>query len=216
MVTSFLGVPRFELEEVEERTRVPGVAIGLAWTPVGGDVLVIEATRMPGKRTLTLTGQLGDVMKESVQAALSWVRSHADELGIAPEFWETSDIHVHVPAGAIPKDGPSAGVTMTTALVSLLTGRRVRPGLAMTGEVSLAGRVLPVGGIKEKVLAAHRAGIRTLVMPARNAKNLIEDVPARVRDEMTVHLADSVQDVLKWAIEESPSWPEVERMALSS
>jgi len=216
VVTSFLGVPRFELEEVEERTRVPGVAIGLAWTPVGGDVLVIEATRMTGKRTLTLTGQLGDVMKESVQAALSWVRSHADELGIAPEFWETSDIHVHVPAGAIPKGGPSAGVTMTTALVSLLTGRRVRPGLAMTGEVSLAGRVLPVGGIKEKVLAAHRAGIRTLVMPARNAKNLMEDVPAQVRDQMTVHLVDSVQDVLKWALEESPSWREMERMALSS
>ncbi|HEY7542594.1 MAG TPA: endopeptidase La [Methylomirabilota bacterium] len=216
VVTSFLGVPRFELEEVEERTRVPGVAIGLAWTPVGGDVLVIEATRMPGKRTLTLTGQLGDVMKESVQAALSWVRSHADELGIAPEFWETSDIHVHVPAGAIPKDGPSAGVTMTTALVSLLTGRRVRSGLAMTGEVSLAGRVLPVGGIKEKVLAAHRAGIRTLVIPSRNAKNLMEDVPAKVRDEMTVHLADSVRDVLKHALEDAPTWPEVERMALSS
>ncbi|HZO44233.1 MAG TPA: endopeptidase La [Methylomirabilota bacterium] len=216
VVTSFLGVPRFELEEVEERTRVPGVAIGLAWTPVGGDVLVIEATRMPGKRTLTLTGQLGDVMKESVQAALSWVRSHADELGIAPDFWETSDIHVHVPAGAIPKDGPSAGVTMTTALVSLLTGRRVRPGLAMTGEVSLAGRVLPVGGIKEKVLAAHRAGIRTLVMPARNAKNLMEDVPAKVRDELTVHLVDSVRDVLQHALEGVPSWPEVERMALTS
>jgi len=216
VVTSFLGVPRFELEEVEERTRVPGVAIGLAWTPVGGDVLVIEATRMPGKRTLTLTGQLGDVMKESVQAALSWVRSHADDLGIAPDFWETSDIHVHVPAGAIPKDGPSAGVTMTTALVSLLTGRRVRPGLAMTGEVSLAGRVLPVGGIKEKVLAAHRAGIRTLVMPARNAKNLMEDVPAKVRDELTVHLVDSVRDVLQHALEDVPSWPEVERMALTS
>jgi ATP-dependent Lon protease len=216
VVTTFLGVPRFELEEVEERTSVPGVAIGLAWTPVGGDVLVIEATRMQGKRTLTLTGQLGDVMKESVQAALSWVRSHADELGIAPEFWETSDIHVHVPAGAIPKDGPSAGVTMTTALVSLLTGRRVRSGLAMTGEVSLAGRVLPVGGIKEKVLAAHRAGIRTLIMPARNAKNLMEDVPARVRDEMTVHLVDSVRDVLKHALEETPAWPEIERMALSS
>ena len=216
VVTSFLGVPRFELEEVEERTRVPGVAIGLAWTPVGGDVLVIEATRMQGKRTLTLTGQLGDVMKESVQAALSWVRSHAHELGIAPEFWETSDIHVHVPAGAIPKDGPSAGVTMTTALVSLLTGRRVHPGLAMTGEVSLAGRVLPVGGIKEKVLAAHRAGIRTLVIPARNAKNLMEDVPARVRDEMTVHMVDSVRDVLKHALEDAPTWPEIERMALSS
>jgi ATP-dependent Lon protease len=216
VVTSYLGVPRFELEEVEERTRVPGVAIGLAWTPVGGDVLVIEATRMPGKRTLTLTGQLGDVMKESVQAGLSWVRSHAHELGIAPDFWETSDIHVHVPAGAIPKDGPSAGITMTTALVSLLTGRRVRPGLAMTGEVSLAGRVLPVGGIKEKVLAAHRAGIRTLVMPARNAKNLMEDVPARVRDEMTVYLVDSVRDVLRHALEDAPSWPEVERMVLTS
>ncbi len=216
VVTSFLGVPRFELEEVEERTRVPGVAIGLAWTPVGGDVLVIEATRMQGKRTLTLTGQLGDVMKESVQAALSWVRSHAEELGIAPDFWETSDIHVHVPAGAIPKDGPSAGVTMTTALVSLLTGRRVRPGLAMTGEVSLAGRVLPVGGIKEKVLAAHRAGIRTVLIPGRNAKNLLEDVPARVRDEMTVHLVDSVRDVLKHALEDTPAWPEIERMALAS
>jgi len=216
VVTSFLGVPRFELEEVEERTRVPGVAIGLAWTPVGGDVLVIEATRMQGKRTLTLTGQLGDVMKESVQAALSWVRSHADELGIAPEFWETSDIHVHVPAGAIPKDGPSAGVTMTAALVSLLTGRRVRRGLAMTGEVSLAGRVLPVGGIKEKVLAAHRAGIRTLLIPGRNAKNLMEDVPARVRNEMTIHLVNSVPEVLKHALEDAPAWPEIERMALLS
>jgi ATP-dependent Lon protease len=216
LVTSFLGVPRFELEEVEERTRVPGVAIGLAWTPAGGDVLFIEATRMKGARTLTLTGQLGDVMKESVQAALSWVRSHSNELGLAPEFWETSDIHVHVPAGAIPKDGPSAGVTMTTALVSLLTGRRVRSGLAMTGEVSLTGRVLPVGGIKEKVLAAHRAGIRTVLLPARNAKNLLEDVPARVRDEMTIHLVDSVADVLKLALESAPTWPEVERMALSN
>src|SRR5881296_1924859 len=216
VVTSFLGVPRFELEEVEERTRVPGVAIGLAWTPAGGDILFVEATRMKGARTLTLTGQLGDVMKESVQAALSWVRSHVDELGIAPDFWEMSDIHVHVPAGAIPKDGPSAGVTMTTALVSLLTGRRVCSGLAMTGEVSLAGRVLPVGGIKEKVLAAHRAGIRTVLLPKRNAKNLIEDVPVRVRDEMTIHLVDSVPDVLRLALEDAPAWPEVEPLALSS
>jgi ATP-dependent Lon protease len=216
LVTSFLGVPRFELEEVEERTRVAGVAIGLAWTPVGGDILFIEATRMQGKRTLTLTGQLGDVMKESVQAALSWVRSHADDLGISPEFWETSDIHVHVPAGAIPKDGPSAGVTMTTALVSLLTGRRVRPGLAMTGEVSLAGRVLPVGGIKEKVLAAHRAGIRTVLLPKRNEKNLIEDVPRAVRDEMTIHLVDNVSDVLRLALEATPVWPEVESLAVTS
>ncbi|MGH7279845.1 MAG: endopeptidase La [Candidatus Rokuibacteriota bacterium] len=201
VVTSFLGVPRFEYEELEERTRVPGVAVGLAWTPAGGDILFIEASRMAGKRTLTLTGQLGDVMKESVQAALSWVRSHAGELTLSPDFWETSDIHVHVPAGAIPKDGPSAGVTMTTALVSLLTGRPVRGGLAMTGEVSLSGRVLPVGGIKEKVLAAHRAGVRTLILPKRNQKNLVEDVPPAVRDVMTVHLVESVGEVLQLALE---------------
>jgi ATP-dependent Lon protease len=216
LVTSFLGVPRFELEEAEERTREAGVAIGLAWTPAGGDILFIEAARMKGARTLTLTGQLGDVMKESVQAALSWVRSHADELGIASNFWETADIHVHVPAGAIPKDGPSAGVTMTTALVSLLTGRRVRPGLAMTGEVSLSGRVLPVGGIKEKVLAAHRAGIRTVLLPRRNEKNLLEDVPARVRDEMTFHLVDSAPDVVRLALEDAPSWVDAEPVTLSS
>ena len=201
VVTSFLGVPRFELEEVEERTRVPGVAIGLAWTPVGGDVLVIEATRMPGKRTLTLTGQLGDVMKESVQAALSWVRSHADELGIAPEFWETSDIHVHVPAGAIPKDGPSAGVTMTTALVSLLTGRRVRPGLAMTGEVSLAGRVLPVGGIKEKVLAAKRGGVREVILPFENEVNVREDLKSEQIGDMQLHYVKSMEEVVDLALE---------------
>ena len=203
LVTSFLGVPRFEFEELEERTREPGVAIGLAWTPAGGDILFIEATRMKGNHTLTLTGQLGDVMKESVQAALSWVRSHATELGIA-DFWETSDIHVHVPAGAIPKDGPSAGITMASALVSLLSGRRVRPGLAMTGEVSLAGRVLPVGGIKEKVLAAHRAGVRTVILPKRNEKNLLEDVAAEVRDKLTIYLVESVADVIRLALEESP------------
>jgi ATP-dependent Lon protease len=199
VVTGFLGVPRFELEEVEERTRVPGVVTGLAWTPAGGDVLFVEASRMKGKGHLTLTGQLGDVMKESVQAALSWVRANAARLGIAPDFWETSDIHVHVPAGAIPKDGPSAGVTMAAALVSLLTDRPVLSGLAMTGEVSLSGRVLPVGGIKEKVLAAHRAGVRTLVLPRRNEKNLLEDVPADVRNVMTVHFADTIDDVLQVA-----------------
>jgi len=204
VVVSFLGVPRFELEEVEQRTRVPGVVTGLAWTPAGGDVLFVEATRMRGARTLTLTGQLGDVMKESVQAALSWVRSHAGELGIDPEFWERSDVHVHVPAGAIPKDGPSAGVTMATALVSLLTGRPVRSDLAMTGEISLSGRVLPVGGIKEKVLAAHRAGLRTVVLPRRNEKNLLEDVPAVVRQSMTVHFADTIGDVLTVALESAP------------
>jgi len=205
VVVSYLGVPRFELEEVEQRTRVPGVATGLAWTPAGGDVLFVEATRMRGAHTLTLTGQLGEVMKESVQAALSWVRSHAGELGIDAEFWEHSDVHVHVPAGAIPKDGPSAGVTMATALVSLLTGRPVRPDLAMTGEISLSGRVLPVGGIKEKVLAAHRAGIRTIVLPRRNEKNLLEDVPAAVRQSLSVHLADTIGDVLAVALEHSPA-----------
>jgi ATP-dependent Lon protease len=181
------------------------VAVGLAWTPAGGDVLFVEASRMDGKRTLTLTGQLGEVMKESVQAALSWVRAHADGFAIAGDFWEKSDIHVHVPAGAIPKDGPSAGVTMTTALVSLLTRRSVRAGVAMTGEVSLSGRVLPVGGIKEKVLAAHRAGMRTVILPKRNEKNLLEDVPPAVREVMTFRLADSVEDVLGWALEEAPA-----------
>jgi ATP-dependent Lon protease len=206
-VTTFLGTPRFEFEELEERTRVPGVVTGLAWTPAGGDILFVEATRMPGAHTLTLTGQLGDVMKESAQTALAWVRSHARDLGVVADFWERSDIHVHVPAGAIPKDGPSAGVTMATALVSLLTGRVVRPGLAMTGEISLSGRVLPVGGIKEKVLAAHRAGVRTLILPRRNDKSLREDVPAAVRDTMTVHLVDSIPEVLEVAFEEAPRLP---------
>jgi ATP-dependent Lon protease len=204
-VTSFLGTPRFEFEELEERTRVPGVVTGLAWTPAGGDILFVEATRMPGTHTLTLTGQLGDVMKESAQTALAWVRSHARELGVARDFWEHSDIHVHVPAGAIPKDGPSAGVTMATALVSLLTGRTVRPALAMTGEVSLSGRVLPVGGIKEKVLAAHRAGVRTVILPRRNEKSLLEDVPQAVRDVMTFHLVDSIPQVLEAALDEVPT-----------
>jgi len=203
-VTSFLGAPRFEFEELEERTRVPGVVTGLAWTPAGGDILFVEATRMPGRHTLTLTGQLGDVMKESAQTALAWVRSHAGELGLAPDFWDRSDIHVHVPAGAIPKDGPSAGVTMTTALVSLLTERPVRPALAMTGEVSLSGRVLPVGGIKEKVLAAHRAGVRTVILPRRNEKSLVEDVPMAVREAMTFHLADSITEVLEAAFGDMP------------
>ena len=209
-VTSFLGAPRFEFEELEQRTGVPGVVTGLAWTPAGGDILFVEATRMPGKRTLSLTGQLGDVMKESAQAALAWVRSHSSQLGIADDFWEYSDIHVHVPAGAIPKDGPSAGVTMATALVSLLTGRAVRSSLAMTGEVSLSGRVLPVGGIKEKVLAAHRAGVRTLILPRRNEKSLMEDVPAAVRDVMTIHLVDSIPEVLAAALDELPTLREVE------
>jgi ATP-dependent Lon protease len=207
LVASLLGAPRWEYEELRERTREAGVAIGLAWTPVGGDVLFVEATRMKGGKTLTLTGQLGDVMKESAQAALSWVRSHAGELGIAPDVWETSDIHVHVPAGAIPKDGPSAGVTMVAALVSLLTGRPVRGDLAMTGEISLSGRVLPVGGIKEKILAARRAGVSTVILPRRNEKNLLEDVQPSVRESMTFHLVDSIPEVLAVAFEETPWRP---------
>jgi ATP-dependent Lon protease len=207
VVTTFLGVPRFELEEIEDRTRVPGVAVGLAWTPTGGDVLFVEATLMKGARTLTLTGQLGEVMKESAQAAMSWVRSHAHALGLPVDFWATSDVHVHVPAGAIPKDGPSAGVTMAVALVSLLSGRAVRPGLAMTGEVSLAGRVLPVGGIKEKVLAAHRAGVRTIILPRRNEKSLLEDIPPQVREVMTFRLVDTLEEVIEVALEEAPAPP---------
>jgi ATP-dependent Lon protease len=205
LVGELLGAPRFVAEELEERTRVPGVAVGLAWTPAGGDILFIEATRMTGSKTLSLTGQLGDVMKESAQAALSWVRSHAGALDIGADFWETSDIHVHIPAGAIPKDGPSAGVTMLTALVSLLTHRVVRPNLAMTGEITLSGRVLPVGGIKEKVLGARRAGVTTVILPARNEKNLLEDVAPDLRRGMTFHLVDSVDQVLRLALEEPAS-----------
>ncbi len=202
LVGELLGAPKHQLEEVAERTRVPGVAVGLAWTPTGGDILFIEATRMKGGKTLTLTGQLGDVMKESVQAALSWARSHASELGIRSDYWETSDLHVHVPAGAIPKDGPSAGVTMVTTLVSLMTQRPVRPRLAMTGEVTLSGRVLPVGGIKEKVLAAKRAGVTTVILPKRNEKHLLEDVPQSAREGMIFHLVESVDQVLDLALED--------------
>ncbi len=207
LVEELLGAPRFVREELEERTRVPGVAVGLAWTPAGGEILFIESTRMKGGKTLVLTGQLGDVMKESAQAALSWVRSHAADLAIRPDFWESSDLHVHIPAGAIPKDGPSAGVTMLTSLVSLLTQRAVRKNLAMTGEITLSGRVLPVGGIKEKVLAAHRVGVRTLVLPSRNEKNLLEDVPREIREAMTFHLVDTADQVLSVALEERPYRP---------
>src|SRR5881296_552020 len=209
VVVSFLGVPRFELEEVEQRTRVPGVVTGLAWTPAGGDVLFVEATRMRGARTLTLTGQLGDVMKESVQAALSWVRSHAGELGIDAEFWEHSDVHVHVPAGAIPKDGPSAGVTMATALVSLLTARPVRPLTAMTGEITLSGNVLPIGGVKEKVLAAKRAGVMHVILPAENRTNVEEDLTPEQLENVSIHYVKTIDEVLALAL---PSTPVEERL----
>ena len=195
----YLGKVRF-ISEVAERTAVPGVATGLAWTPVGGDILFIETSRMPGKGHLEITGQLGDVMKESARAALTYVRSNADALGVDASFLATQDLHIHVPAGAVPKDGPSAGVTIFTALTSLLTGRRVRPDTAMTGECTLRGRVLPVGGIKSKVLAAHRAGLTRVILPQRNARD-IDDVPADVREQMEFVFAEDMAQVLAAALE---------------
>ena len=197
-VTELLGPEKF-FPEVAERTQEPGVAIGLAWTPNGGDILFIEATRMAGKKGLTLTGQLGEVMKESAQAALSYIRSKADRLGLAPNFYENCDLHIHVPAGAIPKDGPSAGITMTTALASLLTGRPVNSDMAMTGEITLRGKVMPIGGVKEKTLAARRAGVKTVILPKRNEKDL-EDVPAKVREEMEFHFVENIDEVLDLAL----------------
>jgi len=198
MLQRYLGPPKY-FSEVAERTNEPGVATGLAWTPNGGDIIFIESTRMAGQKGLTLTGSLGDVMKESAQAALSYIRSRADRIGLAPDFYDKSDIHVHVPAGAIPKDGPSAGVTIAASLVSLLTGRPVRADVAMTGEITLRGKVLPVGGIKEKVLAARRAGIRTVILPRRNEHDL-DDVPAELRSEMEAIFVDTVDEVLAHAL----------------
>jgi ATP-dependent Lon protease len=198
---AILGAHRFEAE-IAMRTAVPGVATGLAWTPVGGDILFIEAARMPGNGKLIVTGQLGDVMKESVQAALSLVKGRAAELGIDPELFDKSDIHIHVPAGATPKDGPSAGVAMFTALSSLLTQRPVRSDVAMTGEISLRGLVLPIGGVKEKVLAALRAGIKTVMLPARNKRDL-EDIPAEAREKLEFVWLEHVDDALKVALSEA-------------
>ena len=198
-VQEILGAPRFE-NEVAMRVSVPGVATGLAWTPVGGDILFIEATRIPGSGKLILTGQLGDVMKESAQAALSLLKSQAESLGVDSARFEKSDIHVHIPAGAIPKDGPSAGVTLYTALVSLMTGKTVRNDVAMTGEISLRGLVLPVGGIKEKTVAAHRAGIRTVMLPARNRRDL-EDIPESVRKDLQFVWLERVEDAVAHAID---------------
>src|SRR6266852_6310790 len=197
-VKTYLGRAKFH-EEVAERTSVPGVATGLAVTGIGGEVLFVEAAAMDGQKGLTLTGQLGDVMKESAQIGLSYVRSHVTELGIKPGFEEKA-IHVHVPAGAIPKDGPSAGVTMVTALVSLFSGRPVKNTVAMTGEVTLQGKVLPIGGVKQKLLAAHRAGLTEVILPYRNEADL-DDLPQSVRDAMTIHLAKDVRQVLDWALE---------------
>ncbi len=199
-VTQYLGKPRFYFEPAE-RTEVPGVATGLVWTPTGGDITFIEATRMRGNRRLTLTGKLGDVMKESAQAAVSYVRSKAGDLGIDEESFTKSDIHIHVPAGAVPKDGPSAGVTIATALVSLLTGRNVRSNVAMTGEITLRGQVLPVGGIKQKVLAAARVGIKTVILPARNEVDL-DDIPEEIRKDLHFVFAERVDDVFSAALQD--------------
>lgn len=207
LVEEFLGAPRHLDEALAHRTQDPGVAIGLAWTPVGGDVLLIEASRMAGGSQLTLTGSLGDVMKESARIALSWFRAHAAQYGVDPRFYTDSEIHLHVPSGAIPKDGPSAGVTMVVALASALSGRPVRGDLAMTGEVTLSGRVLPVGGIKEKVLAARRHGIHQVILPKQNETNVREDLSDEIRRGLTVHFVTEVAEVLALALTPVPAHP---------
>jgi len=201
-IRSLLGPERY-FSEVAERTDEPGVAVGLAWTPMGGEIMFIEASKMSGKKGMTITGNLGDVMKESAQAALSHIRSRAARLGVPADFFDSMDIHIHVPAGAVPKDGPSAGVTIATALTSLLTGRPVRHDIAMTGEITLRGKVLPVGGIKDKVLGAKRAGINTVILPKRNEKDL-EDVPEAIRKAMRFIFVDSIDQVIEHALEPTP------------
>ncbi|HET8841159.1 MAG TPA: endopeptidase La, partial [Ktedonobacteraceae bacterium] len=200
-VPEYLGRQRF-FEEVVERIDRPGIATGLTWTPVGGEIIFIEAASMPAKDSqLIMTGQLGDVMKESAMAALSYVRSHAGALGLPQNIFEGQTVHIHVPAGAIPKDGPSAGVTMITVLVSLATGRNVRSDVAMTGEITLRGKVMPIGGVKEKVLAAYRSGISTVILPKKNEQDLLEDLPKELRDQMKFVFASDIRDVLETAIE---------------
>ncbi|MBZ5697269.1 MAG: endopeptidase La [Acidobacteriia bacterium] len=201
VVHGALGVPKYRAErEVEERVKKPGVSVGLVWTPVGGDIVFIEASRMRGGKQFTMTGHLGEVMQESMTAALTWVRANAERYDIDPDFFRKQDIHIHVPSGAVPKDGPSAGVAMVTALVSLLSGRPVRPRVAMTGELSLTGVVLPVGGIKEKVLGAKRAGIREVILPAENEPNVTEDLQPHVLEGMEIHYVSTVDQALEFAL----------------
>jgi ATP-dependent Lon protease len=199
-VTQYLGVPRYRSTMAEESNEI-GIATGLAWTEVGGEILVTEATLMPGKGHLTLTGKLGDVMQESAQAAMSYVRTKAEEFGIPKDFNRKADVHVHVPEGAIPKDGPSAGITLATALVSALTRVPVRKDVAMTGEITLRGKVLPIGGVKEKLLAAHRAGVKNIVLPKDNEKDLA-DIPKNVLDTLNVYMVQTMDEVLKIALAE--------------
>jgi len=186
-------------EEIMKRTSIPGVATGLAWTPTGGEILFIEASQMPGNKQFKITGSVGNVMEESAMAALTFVRAHAKDYGIDPDFFEKTDIHLHIPAGATPKDGPSAGVTMTTALVSLLTKKPIRSDVGMTGEITLRGQVLPVGGIKEKMLAAHRAGLKTIFLPKEN-KGDLDDLPEEVRKSIQFIPVDDVNQILKKAM----------------
>jgi ATP-dependent Lon protease len=205
IVQNTLGVPRFRSErEVEQRVKRPGVSVGLVWTPAGGDIVFIEATRMRGGKQFTMTGHLGEVMQESMTAALSWVRANAQRYGIDPDFFRRQDIHIHVPSGAVPKDGPSAGVAMVTALVSLLSGRPVRPRVAVTGEISLTGFVLPVGGIKEKVLGAKRAGIREVILPAENEANVKEDLKSHLTENIEIHYVRTVDEALDYALTPAP------------
>ncbi|MGH9791238.1 MAG: S16 family serine protease, partial [Candidatus Acidiferrales bacterium] len=193
-----LGIPRFRTEkEVEERVKRPGVSVGLVWTPAGGDVVFIEASRMRGGKQFTMTGHLGEVMQESMRAALSWVRANGEQYGIDPDFFATQDVHIHVPSGAIPKDGPSAGVAMVTALVSLLSRKPVRARVAMTGEISLSGVVLPVGGIKEKVLGAKRAGITDIILPADNELNVSEDLQPHLLEGITLHYVRTIDQAIE-------------------
>ncbi|HXP46305.1 MAG TPA: endopeptidase La [Terriglobales bacterium] len=205
-IKQFLGGEKIRVEtEIAERTKRPGVAVGLAWTPTGGDVLFVEVNKMKGKGNFTMTGQIGQVMQESMQAALTWVRSHAQELGVSEDFFSAHDLHIHVPAGAIPKDGPSAGVTMVTAIVSLLTDRSVRPYMAMTGEITLSGNVLPVGGIKEKFLAAKRAGVHDIILPGENKMNVEEDILPEQLEGVTVHYVNNIDEALGVALPSSPT-----------
>jgi len=201
VIRESLGLPKVRLEkEVEERVQKPGVSVGLVWTPVGGDIVFIEASKMRGGKSFTMTGHLGEVMKESMSAALSWVRANSERYGIDPDFFRKQDLHIHVPSGAVPKDGPSAGIAMVTALVSLLTGRPVRPRVAMTGEISLSGIVLPVGGIKEKVLGAKRAGIKEVILPSENEPNVKEDLRPEMLDGMQVHFVRTAEEALDIAL----------------
>ncbi len=201
VIREVLGIPKVHLEkEVEERVQKPGVSVGLVWTPVGGDIVFIEASKMRGGKTFTMTGHLGDVMQESMRAALTWVRANCERYGIDPDFFRKQDVHIHVPSGAVPKDGPSAGVAMVTALVSLLTGRAIRPRVAMTGEISLSGIVLPVGGIKEKVLGAKRAGIQEVILPSENEPNVKEDLPDEMLEGMKVHFVRTAEQALEIAL----------------